>query len=408
MKCLIKFSLLFTLIVLSLGANLKNQSFVERREKKDPREVQKSAESLSMAFFQTAYARLMFYAPKQELITSLQKAATSLHAFITQQAITDELKKEFFLRLNGNDGIMKGKTPEDVIAVLNRVKDNSNVTPTDRIVVIALMGDIGALFTDTGATTGVVGKSDKNRADLRAEFNKFMKSKNDNKDYMTEEIIQEIEKSRGSKGVGPVKKEERGRKETDEVRTGIFNNGAEVDGYLKQEKTKTLPAVHWDIGIIEEERLKKLTEPLAGHMSGSPAEILFIWDVLLGYNPINSYLSDPATLPDSKERIKLYSRDEKAVRAAGAAGFLVAMGYHSAVEVIEGTYAYLGQNIRALLDDKSKEDAATIFGNGFATEAMAELFKMFIDPNDARAAKIATDHPLKMPKKLRKMKRKIK
>lgn len=80
----------------------------------------------------------------------------------------------------------------------------------------------------------------------------------------------------------------------------------------------------------------------------------------------------PSPLSDltSAEQAQRYAR------AAGASAFLVGLGYHSAVEVLEGILVYTGQSIRTQGTLSSlQRDSAHLFGHGAATDLMTELFK---------------------------------
>ena len=50
--------------------------------------------------------------------------------------------------------------------------------------------------------------------------------------------------------------------------------------------------ITWPLMGIAEERLKISLEPWAGHISGSPAKILLLWEVLLNEYPLLSYPSN--------------------------------------------------------------------------------------------------------------------
>ena len=53
----------------------------------------------------------------------------------------------------------------------------------------------------------------------------------------------------------------------------------------------------------------------------------------------------------------------------------VALGYHSAVEVVEGTLAYLAQDLRSVLEMPKHDDAGYVLGNIAATKLIVELVK---------------------------------
>ena len=129
---------------------------------------------------------------------------------------------------------------------------------------------------------------------------------------------------------------------------------------------------------IKKDRVFTTTEPLVGHMSGSPAEILQVWDMLRGDAHENQFLSvfskRDSSHWDPLAEVALERQDQQIARAAGAAAFLIGLGYHSAVEVVEGVLLYMGQNLRQVLDDP-KQDAGDLLGRGAATSLMIEIFK---------------------------------
>jgi hypothetical protein len=246
----------------------------------------------------------------------------------------------------------------------------------------------------------------KEQADiLRAKFNKHFENlqksvkskksdaygKSANKSLR--EVANEITDKRGSCAVGPLKKNERSRLEKMEARTGIFNYGFVADSLLRIQPKNRIQKTSWQVAIIiATNRLESVLEPWAGHMSGSPSEILFIFDILTFEDPLISYQIPPtcSNTPGSKIDIKSYEqlfdplrKSSRAVKAAAASAFLVATGYHTAMECVEGTFAYLGQNIRQNLmdmggcsnqDGAEKLDAADCFQNGASTNLMSELF----------------------------------
>ncbi len=77
-------------------------------------------------------------------------------------------------------------------------------------------------------------------------------------------------------------------------------------------------------------------------------------------------------------------------KAAGASAFLVATGYHTAMECIESSFAYLGQNMRNILEtgkcaetDAPKDfkyDAGHCFHDGASTAIMSLLFNDYTVP----------------------------
>lgn len=119
-------------------------------------------------------------------------------------------------------------------------------------------------------------------------------------------------------------------------------------------------------------------------MSGSPAEILQTWDMLCGLTGEEQYVGALTRSSARQEREKFFhpmsdftsvEQAQRYARAAGASAFLVGLGYHSTVEVLEGILVYTGQNIRTEGTlSQSQRDAAHLFGHGAATDLITELF----------------------------------
>mmetsp|Transcript_4174 Transcript_4174/g.5871 ORF Transcript_4174/g.5871 Transcript_4174/m.5871 type:complete len:268 (-) Transcript_4174:113-916(-) len=249
------------------------------------------------------------------------------------------------------------------------------------------MGDIGAMFADTNSTSGVYNRTVEQSQQLRGNFSdQFFEGGN------ITNVANIIKEKRGSKAVGPHKDIERNRMKIFQNRTGIFNYGDLADSILRINKSDRIVKTSWQIALIGTNRLKNTLEPWAGHMSGSPAEILHIWDILTNEHPLKSYSHSVNETTNSfysyelNEVVKdtkcifcdeLRNDARRRVKAAGTAAFLVAMGYHTAMECIEGTFAYLGEDFRNVWLEGGKDDAGSLFHNGAATSLMSELFNYF-------------------------------
>ena len=335
-----------------------------------------------LAISQTLNARSLLYSPGYMLKDELGKASIVLCELFSDLSPYDQ--QALGARLFGKEGLLSGKNPDALLTALTKVRDDglhpdqsNGVTGVDRAVVIALMGDIGALFADTGATTGVEGRSQLQEDILRENLRSLIEKKG--LSAPNEHVVSEVQRAGGSAVVGPLKKEERIRPPAEHIlRTGIHNTGEEVDVRLGIVPGQRIVGTKWDVAHISNYRLLNTTEPLAGHMSGSPAEILQVWDMLRGDSHGAQYLGvqknrDPNHW-DPLADISLERQDQLLARAAGAAAFLIGLGYHSAVEVTEGVLLYMGQNLRKVLDEPT-QDAAHLFGHGAATSLMNELIK---------------------------------
>lgn len=334
-----------------------------------------------LALSQTIAARNLLYNPGHTLKNELGEAAYTLRYLICE--LSPESRKTLCTRLLGPEGLLSGKRAAVIVETLARVGDElrfphmpNSVTGLDRSVVIALMGDIGALYVDSLKRAVEECPQQQSSAlieDLRRLIEKRGLS------APTDSVIQEIQQTAGSSSVGPLKKEERYRPPAElSPRTGIHNTGERADEQLGIGSSQRIPSAKWEVAHISNNRVLNTTEPLVAHMSGSPAEILQVWDMLRGDSREMQFLGTlnkaDSTHWDPLRNIYLERQDQQLARAAGAAAFLVGLGYHSAVEVAEGTFLYMGQNLRQALDNQA-QDAGHLIGHGAATSLMGELFK---------------------------------
>ena len=362
------------------------------------------------ALIQNVYSRNMLYFPKTIVKDQLQKAATMIDRLITlikekyshldeeEELSSSNLMRAFTSRILSNNGILRNESVGIFEFMIKRVKSGTEVQAKERATVLALMGDIAAMILDKKDHDPL--KSENQVNALQELLISLIKNKND----LDEDKFELIASLNGSKTVGPEKKKERKMNGPTYDRTGIYNLGLFADkiireyiqsnypnvtvnlrdkalmtlddknknGYFTSELLEPLSPKEWGVAKLPLEKIKNTySEALASHMSGSPCEILHIWDVLLGYDPVKSYYEKEIN-------------DEKLARSMTSAAFLISMGYHSAVEVIEGTLKYLGKSIRVVdisseLDytynlQKGKEDASYIFYNGEATRLLSEEF----------------------------------
>ncbi|WP_218227992.1 hypothetical protein [Pseudomonas sp. Irchel s3b2] len=341
-----------------------------------------SAMTLNLAISQTEAARNLLYNPGPLLKSELGEAASTLHDLV--QDLKSENQQILGARLFGSEGLLLGGSVETLLETLARVRDENRcpdepntVTGLDRAVVIALMGDIGALYVDGLEKSVVEGRTLHQSNALIENLHGLMVERK--LSTPTENNIRNIQKVAGSSSVGPLKKEERYRPPAElSLRTGIHNTGEKADIQLGIAPNQRIPGAKWDIAHLSKDRVVATTEPLVGHMSGSPAEILQVWDMLRGDSHEMQFLGALNKREgdhwDPLSTVSLERQDQQLARVAGAAAFLVGLGYHSAVEVAEGTLSYMGQNLRAVLGNP-KDDAGHLLGHGAATSLMSELFK---------------------------------
>ncbi len=339
-------------------------------------------ETKDLAMKQTTEGRRVLYSPGNALLKELGTAASVLHQVVSNLSSSNQ--RIIGARLLGEEGLLNGKTIADLLATLQRVstKNNSSsavaASATDRAAVIALMGDIGVFYSRPAEA----------KVELMTEFNSQLAAAGL---YVPDESDMKImRKTGGSPNVGPDKKAE--RKIADfappadiPFRAGIHNMGLEADKVLGIAEHNRIPESRWPVYDISTSRIQETTEPFVGHMSGSPAEILQTWDMLCGVTGEDQYVGalnhSSARQEDEKFRHPLSGltsaqQTQRYARAAGASALLVGLGYHSAVEVLEGILVYTGQSIRTKgILSQSQRDAAHVFGHGAATDLITELFK---------------------------------
>ncbi|MBD8773599.1 hypothetical protein IFR08_07425 [Pseudomonas fluorescens] len=235
------------------------------------------------------------------------------------------------------------------------------------------MGDIGGFYTTPGnADQG-----------LMTALNRQLQAQG--LEVPDAAAVQRMREQGGSAVVGPDKRAERKVRPFNSpadipFRAGVHNSGLEADKALNVPASERIPDNRWAVFDIGTARIKETTEPLVGHMSASPVEILQAWDMLRGVSASDQYVGalpgqDSSRLTPMSD-LTPAEQDQRYARAAGAGAFLVGLGYHSAVEVLEGTLVYTGQSIRGEGTlDPSQRDSAHVFGHGAATELMSELFK---------------------------------
>jgi hypothetical protein len=357
--------------IIAFAKNLKRADYDDEISRfqifiaKDPREVTDPRTHI-LALKQTINARNLMYFPNENLVNFLKEAAGKLFMFVN--SLDTHLIRALGARILNREGILFGQTEKDFTDSLKRVAGFlSNPTANDRIVCIALMGDIGTMYLTAGATTEIIGRTPEQAQMLKNQFKEFTKKINNGVDYFTENVINKIRLSRGSSAVGPNKSKERTRI-NDESRTGIFNYGNRADEILDIEASHRIVKTNWAVALIDDIRLNA-EEPWTAHMSGSPTEILYAWDSLTSENPLESFINENSI--DTRNHL---NNEKRAAKAAGASAFLIAMGYHSALECIEASMAYLGQNLRISGFIKSTEDAGNLLHNDASTKIMSELF----------------------------------
>jgi hypothetical protein len=351
----------------------------------------------NLAVSQCVAARMLLYYPGKNL--RLQLAVAAFQLFHILNSLAGDDKKAFSDRLLGKEGLMPGKQIKDLSDALHSVAEDGldsdfPARPAlghSRAVVLTLMGDIGALYTDTGATTGTVSakpakdKLRKNMGEILDQRGLSLASKDD---------LGRIAKTGGTKKVGPGKSLERGREEIWPNRSGIHDRGGVADNWMKIGKQDRIGSALWQLAVISSDLVNMSTEPIVGHMSASPSEILFCWDMLCGWESSKQY-TKPNIETDKNKRLFIVNSEARHARAAGACAMLQGVGFHSSLECLEGTLFYLGQDISEyynpwangntqnlpnvgynntrVLEGATVLDAALLFTHGAATDLICEL-----------------------------------
>lgn len=339
-------------------------------------------ETNGLAMRQSVDGRNVLYSPGDALLKELGTAASVLHQVISKLSPDSQTMIGAHLLAEGR--LLDGKSTADLLAALHRVSTDNNLSSavaasaTDRAVVIALMGDIGGFYT-TPANANM---------ELMTELNSQLTAAGLQVPRGSE--IQIMRNRGGSGAVGPDKRAERritafASRADIPFRAGVHNMGMAADGLLNIATQDRIPENRWAVFDISTPRIKETTEPFVGHMSASPAEILQAWDMLCGVAGEDQYVGaltrNLARHEDEKflhplSDLTSAEQAQRYARAAGASAFLVGLGYHTAVEVLEGTLVYTGQNIRTEGTlSQSQRDAAHVFGHGAATDLMTELFR---------------------------------
>ena len=192
----------------------------------DEAEVPFSKETKDLALAQTEAARKLLYFPNQLVTDEISGAAGVLgkvykdlltkevpkiewdtNCEIKKQGSEEKDERKCFrswmgTRLLGSQGLLNGKTPEDLDQMLHRLNKKTG-TARDRSAFVALLGDLGALWADTGATTGLGGgRSPKDNKEMRKILAKFLKQYGC--EAPSQATVDRVQHYGGSGAVGPV------------------------------------------------------------------------------------------------------------------------------------------------------------------------------------------------------------
>ena len=352
------------------------------KEKFDPVRCNQFMSNYCNAMTQTYNARQVFYYPSNVLLAELSVAALKL--LLYQKALKQKGEKfasGLEARVLSEEGLLKNCNMDTLLKALNAVAhsepsislpgNKGNKIATARAAVVAIMGDLGGMLADPDCTRGTTPKG-REKAIAKVMIEVFSTT------FGCEAIenAKDLAEWQGSAVVGPKKGKERGRRELLQ-REGVYRTAPAVDEILLIAKEDVIAPCSWQLADISLNRLVPrgvgaIQEPMIGHMSGSPAEILHIWDSISmeGYQVKTSKKAKLNKTGDITKQYKPSSKEY--ARAGGASALLVGVGYHSALEVLENTAAYLGQDWRGAII-KLDEDAGHTFYGGAATDLMGEL-----------------------------------
>jgi hypothetical protein len=342
-----------------------------------PWSAKTSTETKGWALEQTTAARKLFYSPSTNFSLELSKVAANLAELTaTYLPLFDDKEwKEY--RIIG-PGSMAGKTKAELVAAIKRVADNKAATANDRSSVISFLGDIGTIIADGHGKDKL---NDKYRY-VNGNITRFLVAKKLR--GMADTEIAQFSELRAGTYFAPAKRAERnnsllanGKPEL-KSRKGIFETGLKADSNLGIAPANQIVNVTWPVQLIEEKRINDpaVTEPWAGHMSGSLPEVLLCWDILTGVDPTISI--DPTKIKANK----LLDAEPRRIRAIAASANLIGLGFHSAMECREPADAYRGIYYRDEILKKAgpsgNQDMATIHGKGpDSTKYMVDLIKQF-------------------------------
>jgi hypothetical protein len=396
----------------------------------------------ALALRQTTTGRALLYSPDEACRKQLAKVATRLHDFYTTKCTNLEEKLAFLNRECGPDGLIydknslvtqykqklgRGETIDDefkkqvgrylddvvneiVLPVIAKVEGPSAVT--SRMCTLGLCGGI-ALMVDPGAQISGPAARGGEAWDptkmvwetMRTKLQAFITEKAAGSSVQDlKESYKEAIKDRGqSLKHAPEKKQERSII-ADQLQDadGILGTGPEAEKLLRARDPEffgdaQFPRSQWCLMYMPEHRVRGL-EPMAGHMSGSMAEILWGWDALVADSPADLHFAYVRMGNRQNELLEFmdegeFDREdwkEREARAACATAFFVGEGFHSAMEVLPVAAQYLGQPITQLAHGESRElraagvshspmDVGYILYNAGATDLICELIEGCID-----------------------------
>ncbi|TFV28597.1 MULTISPECIES: hypothetical protein [Bradyrhizobium] len=365
------------------------QSVLERFEGAEfiyPADIAHQGNTHKLSLKQASAARQLLYHPGDVLRREIAKAAGPLVRILMK--LTDAELSTLSTRLVSPGCLLADKSPNVLLEILERLIDDARheagrASATDRTAFISFLGDLGTFYADSKKSDGPFSLSTEQKQTFLGRLSDLIAE--EKLTAISDEVLKRVAKvSAGTGVVGPKKKAERKKIDTSSIRRGLYNLGDEIDERLGVPEHTRIPPITWKPMLIKATRLLNLEEPLVGHMSGSPAEILMVWDMLCGRaegvytaaldahrNAINAGIGSA----EPKDHFSAEEWAARLARLAGACAMQIGVGYHSAVEVAESALKYTGQDLRSVLADPATEDATRLLGAGAATDLITELFE---------------------------------
>jgi hypothetical protein len=134
-----------------------------------------------------------------------------------------------------------------------------------------------------------------------------------------------------------------------------------LPGHTRADLTETLTRRPFNFADVPVHRPDLRDLQVFDMLRGTPGKEQYV-------GALNSQKANPHAMP--RENLTPAEQRRRSARAAADA-FLVGGGYHSAVEVPEGTLAYTGRNLRVVVG--KQEDAGNLLGHGAAMDLISEL-----------------------------------
>lgn len=340
----------------------------------DRSKIDKTTREFALA--QTIAARKLLYYPGKVVCTEIKKAALKFQEILN--AMTSE-EMDLFLSMNfETNELLPEQSPEVIHKILTRLTDIESATATDRAAFVSILGFLGKMYMRTL-------KKRLKGADTPEKSSQFLKIFSEKLKQvglpdLTDDVVDQIVNIGDSTSLAPRKRQEQPKGNQKELalpplRSGVHDLGDEADATLGIAPQKRLPKVSWPVAKINTQRVFDTLEPFVDHISGRPANALMLLDLLCGEKLEDVYLGlflkQSPTMP--MESLTASQQQEKYARSALTNAVWMGVGYHSALEVIDGTLIYSGQNLRTELSPST--DAGYLLGGGAATELMIELLE---------------------------------